>query len=165
MWNNLLHTGNGFLPFCMLSVDWHVGRPVFFTGLSNAHTFNTGSLEISSYSKSDQYSFPMPHVHTDIVTNKDVPSTCFMCVIEPVSCAWNVRRILKDGESMRTTPSWLPRKRLSEPEQTQLISLLSKKDRLSSSGGLTWLTSKKSNVFHCSMSAKPANCAPQFSRA
>jgi hypothetical protein len=86
--------------------------------------------------------------HTDIVTNNAVPSTCFMCVIEPVSCAWKVRRTLKEGEMIRTVPSWLPRKRLSEPEQTQLISLLSKKDLLSSSGGLTRLTSKKSNVFH-----------------
>ena len=86
--------------------------------------------------------------HTDIVTSSEVPSTCVMCVIDPVSCAWKARRILKDGETIRTVPSWLPRKRLSEPEQTQLISLLSKKDLLSSSGGLTWLTSKKSNVFH-----------------
>lgn len=33
----------------MLSVDWQVGSPVFFTGLSSAHTFRTGSLDKSSY--------------------------------------------------------------------------------------------------------------------
>jgi hypothetical protein len=116
---------------------------------------------------------PIPHqcrphqtaynMHTEIVTNNDVPSTCFICVIEPVSCAWKARRTLKEGETIRTVPSWLPRKRLSEPEQTQLISLLSKKDLLSSSGGLTWLTSKKSNVFHCIDSlAYVHKCAPSW---
>lgn len=87
-------------------------------------------------------------VNTDIVTNKEVPSTCFICVMEPTSYAWKVRRILKFEDTIRTTPSSLPRKRFSDPEQTHLISLLSKNDRLSSSGGFIWETSKKSNVFH-----------------
>jgi len=92
--------------------------------------------------------FPKPPALTAMVTSNDVPSTCFMCAIEPTSCAWKVRRILKVDERMRTVPSWLPRNRFSEPEQQQLMSLFSKKDLLSSSGALIWLTSKKSNVFH-----------------
>jgi hypothetical protein len=43
------HTGNGFRPLLMLKVDWQVGRPVFFTGLSKAQTFKTGSFGKSSY--------------------------------------------------------------------------------------------------------------------
>ncbi len=67
----------------------------------------------------------------------------------PVSCARKLRTIFQLGPIMRTYPSWLPRKRLSDPEQTLEISLLSKKMRASSSPSLTWLTSKKSNDFHC----------------
>lgn len=70
----------------MFRVDWHVGSPVFFTGLSKAHTFNIGSLGRSSY-KISEAKFEHPELHTDIVTNNEVPSTCFICVIEPVSYA------------------------------------------------------------------------------
>ena len=35
-------TGNGFFPLLITTVLRHVGIPVFLTGLSSAHTFNTG---------------------------------------------------------------------------------------------------------------------------
>src|SRR4051812_2381436 len=54
-----MHTGNGLRPLLMLSVDWHVGSPVFLTGLSSAHTFNTGSFGTSSYT---QISTPPQHI-------------------------------------------------------------------------------------------------------
>lgn len=73
-----------------------------------------------------------------------------MCETRTPSCAWKLRTIRQLGPTMRTWPSELPRKRLSEPEQTLEISLLSKKARVSSSSAsLTWLTSKKSKDFHC----------------
>jgi hypothetical protein len=43
------HTGNGFRPLLMFKVDRQVGMPVFFTGLSKAQTFRTGSFGKSSY--------------------------------------------------------------------------------------------------------------------
>lgn len=48
-----------------------------------------------------------PHIqnHTAIVTSSDVPSTCFIFVIAPVSCAWKDRTTLKADERMRTVPS------------------------------------------------------------
>jgi hypothetical protein len=69
----------------MLKVDWHVGRPVFFTGLSRAHTFRTGSLGKSSYRISVFTPKYIAGIYTEIVTNKEVPSTCFICVIDPTS--------------------------------------------------------------------------------
>lgn len=101
-------TGNCFRPFCKLKVDKHFGDPVFFSVLSRAHTFSTGSFSKSS----------------DIVTSNDVPSTCFICVIEPVSCAGKYLITLKAWERIRTWPSLLPRNRLSEPVQTELKPLL-----------------------------------------
>lgn len=53
-----------------------------------------------------------------MVTSNEVPWTCFMKVIWPVSCALNDRTILKDWERMRTTPSELPKKILSDPVAT-----------------------------------------------
>ena len=133
----------------MPSVDKHFGAPVFFSVLSRAQTFSTGSFNRSS----------------ETVTRSAVPSTCFMCVIEPVSCALKVRTTLKVWDRIRTWPSLLPMKRLSDPEQTQLRSLLlprqycsrqrvrtaltSNIEELSpSSGGLTSETSKKLKTFH-----------------
>lgn len=87
-------------------MDKHRGAPVFFSVLSNAHTLRTGSDDRSSA----------------IVTSSDVDSTCFMCVMEPVSNALKVRTTLNSWESMRTTPSELPRKRFSEPVVMQLMS-------------------------------------------
>ena len=55
------HTGKGFRPLVMLKVDWQVGSPVFLTGLSNAHTFKTGSLGKSSYTASAQISIGSRH--------------------------------------------------------------------------------------------------------
>ena len=89
----------------MVRVDWQRGAPVFFSSLSRAQTFRVGSLERSSAT----------------VTSKAVPGTCFMYRMEPVSWAWNSRTTLKALETMRTTPSWLPRKTLSEPEATLVI--------------------------------------------
>ena len=89
-------------------VDRHLGPPVFFSGLSKAHTFSVGSFDRSSA----------------IVTRSAVPWTCFICVIEPASCALKLRMTLKAGERIRTWPSLLPMKRLSEPEQIELKSLL-----------------------------------------
>lgn len=87
-------------------------------------------------------------MRTETVTSKLVPSTWSMCVMRPVSCAWKLRTTFQLGPMMRTYPLSLPRNRLSEPEHTLDISLFSKKDRVSSSPSLTWLTSKKSNAFH-----------------
>ena len=101
-------TGNCFRPLCTAKVDKHFGDPVFFSVLSKAHTFSTGSFNRSS----------------DIVTNNDVPSTCFMRIIEPVSCALNDLMTLKAWERIQTWPSLLPRNKLSDPVQTQLKSLL-----------------------------------------
>jgi len=102
------HTGNCLLPFWISSVDKHFGAPVFFSILSKAQTLSTGSFDRSS----------------DMVTSSAVPSTCFMWVIDPPSYAWKVRTTLKACESIRTEPSLPPRKRLSDPEHTQLRSLL-----------------------------------------
>lgn len=96
----------------------------------------------------------IPSAHTAIVTSNDVPSNCFMYVMDPTSCAWKLRTTLKAEDRILTAPSWLPKNRLFDPEQTQLISLFSRKDLVSSSGGLTWETSKKSNVFHYIVSVR-----------
>lgn len=150
---------------CIDSVDWHVGAPVFFSVLSNAHTFKTGSLDRSSYGMLAKWEASGNcGSSTATVTSNEVPSICFIWVIEPASCALNDLTTLKAWDSIRTTPSELPRKTLSEPEHTQLISfrynhklwfrfertiLASKTDPFSpSSGGLTCDTSKKLNVFH-----------------
>lgn len=77
-------TGNCFLPLCMPSVDKHFGAAVFLSVWSRAQTFNTGSFERSS----------------EIVTRSAVPSSCFICVIEPVSCALKVLTTLKAWERM-----------------------------------------------------------------
>ena len=92
-------TGNCLLPFCTETVDKHVGAPVFFSGLSSAQTFNTGSFSRSSA----------------IVTSNDVPSICLRCVIDPASCALNDCMILNVDETTWTTPSVDPRKRVAEP--------------------------------------------------
>jgi hypothetical protein len=72
-----------------------------------------------------------------------------MCRMLPVSWAWKLRAIFQLDPMMRTYPLSLPRKRLSEPEQTLDISPLSKKLRVSSSAKAIGVTSKKSNDFHC----------------
>lgn len=108
-------TGNCFLPLWIPNVDKHFGAPVFFSVLSRAHTFSIGSFDRSS----------------DMVTSKAVPSTCFMCVMEPVSCALKVRTTLNAWDKIRTCPSLLPTKRLSDPEHTQLSSLLFSRQRQS----------------------------------
>lgn len=72
-----------------------------------------------------------------------------MCVTCPASWAWNLLTTFQFFPSMLTEPSPEPRKRLSEPAQTLVMSLLSKSWLASASGGDTWVTSKKSNDFHC----------------
>ena len=91
----------------MDSVDKHLGTS-FFSILSSAHTFNMGSLDRSS----------------EIVTSRAVPLTCFMWVILPESWARKVRTTLKARDRIRTWPSLLPRKTLSDPEHTLENSLL-----------------------------------------
>lgn len=86
---------------------------------------------------------------TAIVTSKLVPSTCRMWLILPASCARNRRITFHDLPMMLTYPSSDPRKRLSEPAHTLEISLPSKSCDVSSSGRGIWVTSKKSNDFHC----------------
>jgi hypothetical protein len=44
-----------------------------------------------------------------------------MYVIEPTSWAWKERTTLKACDKMRTTPSALPTKMLSEPATTQVV--------------------------------------------
>lgn len=80
--------------------------PVFLTGLSRAQTFSTGSALRSS----------------PTVTSRLVPSTWRMCEMRIFSWAWKLRTMRQLGPTMRTWPSALPRKRLSEPEQTLEIS-------------------------------------------
>lgn len=145
------HTGNCLRPFWIDKVDKHLGPPVFFSGLSKAHTLRTGSFDRSSAT----------------VTRSAVPLICLMWVIEPISCALKLRTTLKAEERIRTLPSLPPMKRLSEPEQTELNSLLlqsqhrvvhltprkikhtSNAAELSLSfAGFTSVTSKKLKVFH-----------------
>lgn len=99
-------TGNGRLAFCTEVADKHRGSPVFFSGLSRAQTFNTGSLGRSSA----------------IVTKSDVPSICLMCVMEPLSEALNDRTTLKLDDTIWTRPSEDPRKRFEEPVQMEATS-------------------------------------------
>ena len=47
VWDAYL-TGNCFRPFCTETVHRHRGMPVFFSGLSKAHTLSSGSLGNSS---------------------------------------------------------------------------------------------------------------------
>ena len=70
----------------MDKVDRHFGPPVFFSDLSNAHTFKEGSFDKASA----------------IVTKSAVPFTCDMCVMEPASCALKLRTTLKAEERIRT---------------------------------------------------------------
>ena len=101
-------TGNCLRPLCMANIDKHFGAPVFFSVLSRAQALSTGSFDRSS----------------EIDTSSAVSSTCFICVIVPVSCAFQVRTTLNACERIRIWPSLLPMKRLSDPEHTQLNSLL-----------------------------------------
>lgn len=138
----------------MFNVLKQVGNPVFFTGLSSAQTFNTGSLLRSSYYSSALFdtvhnvdsmlyaTFHMPYAichdfHTETVTNKLVPSTWRIWVIRPVSWARKLLTTFQLGPIIRTYPLSLPRNKLSDPEHTLDISLFSKKDRVSSSPSLT----------------------------
>src|SRR5580700_3984226 len=79
----------------------HFGPPVFFSVLSSAQTFSTGSLERSSA----------------IVMRSDVFDTCLRCVIAAAaeSAALKKRMTLNAWERMRTTPLESPRKRVSPP--------------------------------------------------
>lgn len=81
-------TGNCFRLLWTARVDKHRGAPVFFSVLSKAHTFKIGSFDKSSA----------------MVTSRAVPSTCFICVIEPDSCALKVLTTLKAWDRMCTTP-------------------------------------------------------------
>lgn len=85
---------------------------------------------------------------TATVTNKLVPSTWRICVIDPDVCAWNLLATFQPFPIMLTHPSLEPRNRLSEPVHKLEISLLSKSCRVSSSGSETCVTSKKSKDFH-----------------
>jgi hypothetical protein len=91
--------GNGLRAFCIDVVDKQRGTPVFFSVLSSAHTFSTGSLGRSSA----------------IVISSDVPSICLICVMEALSAALKDRTILNPAEMMCTTPSVDAMKRLEEP--------------------------------------------------
>jgi hypothetical protein len=85
----------------MPTVHRHFGPPVFFSILSRAQTFRTGSLERSSA----------------IVMRKNVFGTCFSCTIDAAaeSAALNDRMTLKARERIRTFPLESPKKRLSAP--------------------------------------------------
>lgn len=72
-----------------------------------------------------------------------------MCVTDPTSCARKLCATFHPAPTMRTNPSWDPRKRFSDPEVTQVVSLPSRTWRVSSSAGVTGVTSKKSKDFHC----------------
>ena len=91
---------------------WHFGSPLFFSTLSSAHTFSTGSELRSSV----------------MVTSSGVPSTCFRCVtapplcVNPPSCVEKVRMILNVELTTWTLPSEVPRNRLSEPAVSVVMS-------------------------------------------
>lgn len=129
--------GNCLRALPMETVLRQVGMLVFLTSLSSAQTFSTGSLLMSSAT----------------VTSRLVPSTCRMLVMLAVSCAWKRLTTFQLLPMMLTQPSCDPRNRLSEPAQTLDISLPSKSWRDSVSGREIWATSKKSNDFHCRLSA------------
>jgi hypothetical protein len=96
-----IYTGNCLLPFWIPTAHRHFGPPVFFSILSRAQTFRTGSFERSSA----------------IVMSRDVFGTCFSCVIDAAaeSAALNERMTLNARERMRTFPFESPRKRDSAP--------------------------------------------------
>lgn len=50
-----------------------------------------------------------------MVTSSDVPSIRLICVMEPLSAALKDRAILNPAETIWTTPSVDPMKRLEEP--------------------------------------------------
>lgn len=52
-----------------------------------------------------------------MVTSNDVPSICFMCVMEPASYALNDRAILNEDETIWMMPSVDPSRRFAEPVQ------------------------------------------------
>ena len=99
-------TGNCRRPFWMLRLLRHWGVFVFFSILSSAQTFSSGSDDKSSAT----------------VTSNAVPSTCFICVTapDPGSYAAKVRTSLNAEERMWTRPSSVPRNRDSEPEVSDL---------------------------------------------
>lgn len=78
------HTGNSLLAFWMDVVDRHRGVPVFFSDLSRAQTLRAGSFRRSS----------------EMVTRREDPSICLICVMEPASDALNDRMTLKPDETM-----------------------------------------------------------------
>ena len=106
-------TGNRLFPFWMPTVHRHFGPPVFFSVLSRAQTFSTGSLERSSA----------------IVMRSDVFGTCLRCVIAAAveSAALKERMTLNARERMRTTPLESPRKRVSPPVAREVRSFYSKR--------------------------------------
>ena len=138
----------------MLRLLKHWGVFVFFSILSSAQTFRSGSDDRSSA----------------MVTSKAVPSTCFMCVMgpDPGSYASKLRTSLKADERMWTRPSSVPRNRDSEPEASDLKLLpwdgfsepaSSLAGTLTSkswgSGRDTCVTSKKLKTFHCARVSAP----------
>ena len=85
----------------MPTVDKHFGPPVFFSTLSSAHTFITGSFDISSA----------------IVTRKEVFGICLICMTEASgeSAALKVRTTLNARVRTLTRPLESPRKMDSDP--------------------------------------------------
>ena len=85
----------------MPTVQRHFGPPVFFSDLSRAQTFKTGSFERS-------WAMEM---------RRDVFGTCFSCTIDAPaeSAALKERMTLKARERMRTLPLASPKKRVSAP--------------------------------------------------
>lgn len=147
-------TGNCLFALLMLTVLRHVGMPVFLTILSRAQAFRTGSALMSSYTclvpsqEAERLPALVQSRLTATVISKLVPSTCRMWVMAPDSCAWNFLTTFQPFPIILTFPSYDPRNRLSDPVQRLETSLLSNSWRVSSSGEVTWETSKKSNDFH-----------------
>ena len=149
-------TGNGFFPLFTATVLKHVGIPVFLTGLSSAHTFSNGSPAPSytpPVSTPPAPLFPTRAAQpTATVTSKLVPSTCRICVIPhpaPSSYAGNRRTTFQLGPTMRTSPSGLPRNRLSEPQHRAEMLLPAKRSASASGGGAICVVSKKVKDRHC----------------
>ena len=113
-------------------VHRHFGPPVFFSVLSKAQTFKTGSFERSSA----------------MVMRRDVFGTCFSCAIDAVaeSAALNERIALNARERMRTFPLESPKKMVSAPVAMEIRSLCDQKrvSKVSADSALLFLHRKDS---------------------
>ncbi len=122
-------------------LDWLIKRPDLQQRLPS--TFLHPTRQSAYHPKP---SFTRAAQPTATVTSKLVPSTCRICVIPqpaPSSYAGNRRTTFQLGPTMRTSPSGLPRNRLSEPQHRAEMLLPAKRSASASEGGAICVVSKK----------------------